>query len=146
MNIAVSADASIPNIIQRIDAFWGMASQEDQALLGHHIASDSVFNRFLWHRLPSRSPTEEPIRYKARRFLSSKAGHYAILVLVSLDVSCIFADILISLFACEQSCKSGHRASKGLNDAQEALGIVSLVFSCMFMAELFANIWAFGLM
>lgn len=41
-------------------------------------------------------------------------------------------------------CES-HKANTGWNDALEALGIVSLVFSCLFMAELLASIWAFGL-
>lgn len=67
------------------------------------------------------------------------------LILVSLDVGCIFADILISLFICEKTCKSGAKKGAGMEDAQEALGIVSLVFSCLFMAELLASVWSFGL-
>ena len=83
---------------------------------------------------------------QVRRFLTSKAGHYAVLALVSLDVSCIFADFLISLFICERQCRHKDSGSvEGLVEAQDALGIVSLVFSCLFMAELLASIWAFGL-
>jgi hypothetical protein len=33
-------------------------------------------------------------RSKAKRFLSSKAGHYSVLTLVVLDVGCIFAGTL----------------------------------------------------
>ena len=55
------------------------------------------------------------------------------------------ADFLISLFTCEKSCKTGKHASKGLEDAQKTLGVVSLVFSCLFMVELLASVWAFGI-
>ena len=86
-----------------------------------------------------------PARRQTRRFLESKYGHYAVLLLVSLDVSCIFADFLISLYKCDLSCKHGKPVPQGFNDAQSALGIISLVFSCLFMVELVASIWAFGL-
>ena len=121
-----------------------MSNAESQPLLEHHFLHDNAFNRIVWRRLPKGTSYINPTRSRVQRFLTSKAGHYAVLVLVSLDVSCIFADFLISLFICEHSCKSGKDASKGLEDAQDALGIVSLVFSCLFMAELLASIWAFG--
>lgn len=124
-----------------------MSSDESEPLIEHHMLKENTFNRIFWSRLPQGSHGEsyvDPTRRQVLRFLTSKAGHYAVLILVSLDVSCIFADILISLFICEKSCGSGHRAPKGLEDAQEVLGIVSLVFSCLFMAELLASIWAFG--
>lgn len=47
---------------------------------------------------------DDPSRRATRRFLSSKPGHYSILALVSLDVSCIFADFLISLYVCDHRC------------------------------------------
>jgi len=78
-------------------------------------------------------------RRQLQRFLTSKAGHYFILLLVSLDVSCIFADFVITIFTCEH-----HHAGKGWVKALDALGIISLVFSCLFTAELIASIWAFG--
>ena len=83
-------------------------------------------------------------RTRTQQFLTSKFGHYAVLLLVSLDVSCIFADFLISLYVCEHSCGKGEGINKDVGKAQEALGIVSLAFSCLFMAELLASIWAFG--
>ena len=83
-------------------------------------------------------------RKQTRRFLSSKYGHYAVLLLVSLDVSCIFADFLISLYICDHTCSKGKAVGKGLPEAQDALGIVSLIFSCLFMVELLASVWAFG--
>ncbi|KAK8180465.1 hypothetical protein HDK77DRAFT_486861 [Phyllosticta capitalensis] len=92
-------------------------------------------------RVPSASSETEigRSRQTTQRFLSSKTGHYAVLLLVGLDVSCIFADFVIRLFLCEK------RLPYAWNDALEALGIVSLVFSCLFMVELAASLWAFGL-
>ena len=83
-------------------------------------------------------------RRQTRRFLSSIYGHYAVLLLVSMDVGCIFADFLISLYICDQTCGKGDSVGDGLPKAQDALGIVGLVFSCLFMVELLASIWAFG--
>ncbi|MCJ1460900.1 hypothetical protein MMC28_011282 [Mycoblastus sanguinarius] len=48
------------------------------------------------------------------------------------------------LYICDQECDKDKSASKYLPAAQDALGIVSIVFSCLFMVELFASIWAFG--
>ena len=87
----------------------------------------------------------EAVRAQTRRFLGSKYGHYLVLLLVSLDVSCIFADFLLGLYICEHTCKKGETVSEDLPTAQDALGVVSLVFSCMFMIELLASIGAFGL-
>lgn len=87
---------------------------------------------------------DSPMRMQTRRFLSSVYGHYAVLLLVSMDVGCIFADFLISLYICDQSCGKGDNVGEGLPKAQDALGIVGLVFSCLFMFELLASIWAFG--
>ncbi|KAF2662278.1 hypothetical protein K491DRAFT_686761 [Lophiostoma macrostomum CBS 122681] len=77
------------------------------------------------------------IRRQLFRFLDSKTFHYSILALVSLDVSCLFADIVINLLTC------GHR-TKPYDDALRALEIISLVFSCLFVLELIATLWAFG--
>lgn len=76
---------------------------------------------------------------RTRSFLASKTGHYLILALVSLDISSIFADFILQLFVCENRIPA-----KDGSSAQEALGIVSLVFSCLFMLELSVSIWAFG--
>ncbi|KAK3714437.1 hypothetical protein LTR37_007743 [Vermiconidia calcicola] len=78
-------------------------------------------------------------RQQTRRYLSSKTGHYSVLLLVSLDVSCIFADFIFQIFSCE-----GRVDSHDGEIVLDALGIVSLVFSCLFMTELVASVWAFG--
>lgn len=62
------------------------------------------------------------------------------MILVTLDVAGIFADFLISLHICEhngEDVKVWQRINEGLD-------ILSLVFSCLFMAELLCSIYAFG--
>lgn len=84
--------------------------------------------------------TFDTARRYTRRYLNSKFGHYAILLLVSLDCTCIFFEFVVQLLSCEGKISE----SRG-EVAQEAIGIVGLVFSCLFMLELLASIWAFGL-
>ncbi|KXL48938.1 hypothetical protein M433DRAFT_400 [Acidomyces richmondensis BFW] len=79
------------------------------------------------------------IRRETKHFLTSKTGHYSVLVLVSVDISSIFADIILQLETCER-----HVPEKDGDKASSILGIFSLIFSCLFMVELIASIWAFG--
>jgi hypothetical protein len=67
-------------------------------------------------------------RRQVKRYLTSKTGHYSILLLVSLDISCIFADLLLAILTCE-----GRVPRKNGNQAQAVLGTLSLVFSSLFM-------------
>lgn len=106
--------------------------------------TDNAFDRILLRSSTTQERYLRPARKQVQRFLTSKYGHYSVLALVSLDVSCIFADFLISLYVCEHSWGNGSHVSKGILDTQTALGIVSFVFSCLFMVELLASIWAFG--
>ncbi|KAK5116671.1 hypothetical protein LTR62_007345 [Meristemomyces frigidus] len=78
-------------------------------------------------------------RHQTARFLTSKYGHYAVLILVSIDVTSIFVDLLGQLLTCE-----GRIPLKEGGVLQEVLGTLGLVFSCMFMLELGASVWAFG--
>lgn len=78
-------------------------------------------------------------REKVKRFLSSKAGHYSVLTLVSLDVLGMIADFVLRLFQCEQG-----KSSYDWDLALDILGALGLGFSCLFMVELIASIWAFG--
>lgn len=126
-----------------------MSTHDTQALLGnerqgHSDITDDLNPHNVSHSSPSRIDFDS-IGTRVRRFLTSKTGHYAVLLLVSMDVTCIFADFLISLFICEQQCGKNLDATKTLLEAQEVLEVVSLVFSCLFMAELIACVWAFGL-
>lgn len=83
--------------------------------------------------------TVSTARRQTRRYLNSKLGHYAILILVSLDCACIFLEFIVQILSCEGRISE----SKG-HVTEEALGIIGLVFSCLFMLELLASIWAFG--
>lgn len=83
------------------------------------------------------------LRNRLQRFLGSKWGHYFVLVLVSLDISCIFADFLIELHVCEHGGEKGFDTKSWL-DTIAVLGHVSLTFSSLFMAELLGSVFAFG--
>lgn len=117
-----------------------MSSNESQPLLH----DGNLEERQSWRIQGQQGSYNSSARQQIRRFFSSIYGHYAVLLLVSMDVGCIFADFLISLYICDQSCGKGDSVGEGLPKAQDALGIVSLVFSCLFMLELLASIWAFG--
>ena len=122
-----------------------MDSGEGQPLLqdGDAVGRQAVARGY--HGYQVEVSYDNPTRARTRRFLSSKYGHYAVFLLVSFDVSCIFADFLISLYLCDHTCGKGKDANPDLPKAQDILGIVSLIFSCLFMVELVASIWAFGL-
>ena len=129
--------------LAKTSPLYTMSNDESQSLLATGNVGDQV--RQQYHGIVVSVSYDNPSRRQTRRFLSSKYGHYAVLLLVSLDVSCIFADFLISLYICDHTCDKGQPVDKSLPEAQDALGIVSLIFSCLFMVELLASIWAFGL-
>jgi hypothetical protein len=78
-------------------------------------------------------------RQQVQDFLSSRAQHYTVLGLVSFDLLGIFADIIINLYQCDEAA-----TDPKWNDVRGGLGIAGLVFSCLFMVELLASVWAFG--
>lgn len=84
-------------------------------------------------------------RARTRSFLSSKWGHYIILFMVAVDVACIFADFLIELRVCELRERHQVPIDRGWGLAQETLGLIGLIFSCLFMLELIASVLSFGL-
>jgi len=107
---------------------------------------DHIHEHIVWLAPGGEDSKLNAARTQTQRALTSKTGHYSVLLLVSLDVSIIFADFLISLYQCEHSCgNADDRVNHDLDEAQEVMGIVSLIFSCLFMLELLASIWAFGL-
>lgn len=119
-----------------------MSNNEESQPLLHDITMDE--RRSGYHGMAVKVSYDNPTRRQTRRFLSSLYGHYAVLLLVSMDVGCIFADFLISLYICDHSCGKGDSVGEGLPKAQDTLQIVGIVFSCVFMVELLASIWAFG--
>ena len=99
-----------------------------------------------WLHNPMKQPAVQTTREKTRKALNSKFGHYLVLFMVGVDVICIFADFLISLHLAEHECGEKPREkNKGYHKAKEALEFVSLAFSCLFVVELLASVWAFGL-
>ncbi|OCT52270.1 hypothetical protein CLCR_09193 [Cladophialophora carrionii] len=73
------------------------------------------------------------LRHNLQRFLSSKWGHYFVIVLVTADISCIFADFLVSLHMCEHGGDTGFDLY-AWRQVNEVLGYMSLVFSCLFVS------------
>jgi hypothetical protein len=90
---------------------------------------------------------EDSWLWKSRRslqgFLTSKWGHYSVITLVSLDIAGIFANFLISLHVCEHSGEKGFNKEAWIR-TEDALDVLSLVFSCAFMLELCLSVWALG--
>ena len=84
-------------------------------------------------------------RRNTRGFLSSKWGHYMVILLVTLDVTGIFLDFLLKLYICDHTCGKNETVSDAFPKAVSALEVISLVFSSLFVVELLASIWAFGL-
>jgi membrane protein implicated in regulation of membrane protease activity len=78
-------------------------------------------------------------RSRTRTFLSSHTQHYTVLTLVSLDLLCIFADIIINLYQCDTPS-----ASPTWSLIRSILSVLGLLFSSLFMLELLFSIWAFG--
>lgn len=100
-------------------------------------------------RLPLLSqPEDEPLiarwRKSAGDFLSSRWGHYLVLLLVTIDVCCSFAEFLIQLHVCELK-QNGYRVGHEWAVIEEALGVTGLVISCLFMVELIVAVLSFGM-
>ncbi|KAF5566211.1 voltage-gated hydrogen channel 1 [Fusarium phyllophilum] len=117
------------------------SSLEEQPLLQRGKRRLPSLNVQHWHSHPFRGDpwSVRSTKQKTAQFLSSKAGHYSVLTLVSLDVLSMIADFILNLFKCEQG-----RKGSDWDLALEILGSVSLVFSCLFVVELIASVWAFG--
>ena len=121
-----------------------MSGDEEHAILSHRtplLREDRHLFPAVSH-LP-RSNRLSTLRRHVAHFLTSKYGHYAVILLVTLDVAGIFADFIISLHICEHSSDSSFNGSVW-ERAVGALSIASLVFSCGFMVELLLSLWAFG--
>ncbi|RMZ39553.1 hypothetical protein AFCA_002329 [Aspergillus flavus] len=119
-----------------------MASPSDP-LLHEHTGPRSLRQRPIY--LPEEQGQRIIAQWRraARDFLSSRRGHYLVLLLVSVDVACTFADFLIELHVCELT-KHGSHVAIGWGVTQKVLAIVGLVFSCLFMLELMVTVFSFG--
>jgi voltage-gated hydrogen channel 1 len=108
-------------------------AEEQQPLLENDLGQGTSYTTFLFAR-------DGKVRVNLRRGLASRSSHYSILALVTLDVGCIFADLIIKTFQCEKE-----DLSPAWNITVDVLGIISVIISCLFMVELLISIWAFGL-
>ena len=111
-----------------------MAALERQPLLGRPSGEDDGYES-----------RHSAARRQMRTFLSSKTGHYTVIALVAADVAGIFASFLINQYLCEHECCRFDIQYQTLHDVVDALGICSLVFASLFLAELACRVWAFGL-
>lgn len=89
---------------------------------------------------PGEVSSYERRRGRCRDLLVSKQKHYLVLALVALDVSCLLADIFITLIDCDSRIKN----DAWVPTVHEALEEAGLVFSCLFLVELIMSLWAFG--
>ena len=62
---------------------------------------------------------------------------------MTLDIAGIFASFLIDLHICEHSGEKGFERRPWVR-SEEVIDAFSLMFSCLFMAELLGSVFAFG--
>ncbi|RAO72017.1 uncharacterized protein BHQ10_008029 [Talaromyces amestolkiae] len=129
--------------ISRNNSFYRQQQHRQQH--SNEECNDEDYYHNDWSYDPNRSTTWARLRAKTRSFLSSKWGHYIVLFMVAVDVACIFADFMIELRVCELRERHQTPIDRRWGLAQEALGLVGLIFSCLFMLELIASVLSFGL-
>ncbi|KHN96369.1 hydrogen voltage-gated channel 1 [Metarhizium album ARSEF 1941] len=99
----------------------------------HHRLSPSVTRRALRH--------VHHLRRKGRVLLASRSKHFVVMFIVMLDVMALLANVFIQLIACEMH-QSDEEWVVRIREALETAGLVS---SCLFMVELAACLFSFGL-
>ncbi|KUL90901.1 hypothetical protein ZTR_00964 [Talaromyces verruculosus] len=127
--------------IRRNNSFY---RQQQQQQSNEEYYDDDYYHND-WSYDSIRNTRWARLRAKTRSFLSSKWGHYIVLFMVAVDVACIFADFLIELHVCELRERHQTPIDRRWGLAQEALGLIGLIFSCLFMLELIASVLSFGL-
>ncbi|KJK77061.1 hypothetical protein H634G_07637 [Metarhizium anisopliae BRIP 53293] len=98
-----------------------------------HRPSPSITRRALRH--------VHHLRRKGRVLLASRKKHFLVMFLVMLDVMALLANVFIQLIACEM-----HQSDEEwVVQIRETLETAALVFSSLFMVELAACLFSFGL-
>ncbi|KAL7785536.1 hypothetical protein V8C37DRAFT_393969 [Trichoderma ceciliae] len=95
-----------------------------------HSRESSSFSRYL-----------QRCRRTSQRLLESRTKHFVIMSIVALDVAALLANVFIQLIACEMH----ENDEPWVEQVTEGLEIAGLVFSSLFLLELFACLFAFGL-
>ncbi|KAL9108768.1 MAG: hypothetical protein Q9187_008255 [Circinaria calcarea] len=81
-----------------------MSDREAQPLLQddrqaqRDAENDHIHEHIVWLSPAGKDSDLHTTRAKTQRILGSRAGHYAVLLLVTANVACIFADFLIGLY------------------------------------------------
>ncbi|KAJ6104395.1 hypothetical protein N7523_010715 [Penicillium sp. IBT 18751x] len=86
---------------------------------------NSGFIRRRHFSLPQHEPLIARWRRSARDFLTSRWGHYLVLLLITIDVCCGFSEFLIQLHVCELK-QNGHRVEREWGITEQALGVTGL--------------------
>ncbi|KAL6908889.1 hypothetical protein GGI43DRAFT_394033 [Trichoderma evansii] len=105
------------------------ADTSDEPPVWHRHSQDSRFSRHL-----------RRCRKTSQRFLESRTKHFIVMGIVALDVAALLANVFIQLIACEMH----ENDEPWVEDVTEGLEIAGLVFSSLFLLELFACLFAFG--
>ncbi|KAM0255470.1 hypothetical protein ACHAQJ_005697 [Trichoderma viride] len=121
-----------------------MADHSSTPLLQSYDGDDSDDSP-VWHshsrESSSVSTSWRRCRRISQRFLESRTKHFVIMGIVALDVAALLANVFIQLIACEVH----EQDEPWVQDVTEGLEIAGLVFSSLFLLELFACLFAFGL-
>jgi hypothetical protein len=112
--------------------YRSMANNPTQPLLQHSSTEHTHYDTV--KELASKG------RKQVKRFQLSRFSLYLTLLLVGIDVCCIFADIFIELYQCEKENKN-----PSWDVARDVFGTISNVITCAMVAELLLSMWAFGL-
>lgn len=89
---------------------------------------------------PPLTPHLRSLRHRLRQHLSSRAKHYVIMALVTLDVAALLLNVFTKLIACEMH----QRKEQWVKGVSRGLGATGLAISCLFMVELGMCLIAFG--
>lgn len=81
------------------------------------------------------------LRKTGRRLLNSRKKHYLVMAVVTLDAAALLANVFIRLIACEMR----QRHEPWVQAVTSALETAALTISCLFMLELAACLFAYGL-
>ncbi|KAL7950391.1 hypothetical protein V8C42DRAFT_118465 [Trichoderma barbatum] len=90
---------------------------------------------------PSASRYWRRCRRTSQRLLESRTKHFVVMAIVALDVTALLANVFIQLIACEMH----QNDEPWVMQLTECLEIAGLVFSSLFLLELVACLFAFGL-
>lgn len=110
-----------------------MDARDADPLLGAHRHQDnddtSLEQQFQSHRA------------KGQQILSSRKKHFIVMSLVALDVVALLANVFIQLIACEMHQDDEHWVQVVVN----CLEAVGLTISSLFMVELVACVYSYGM-